>query len=65
MPHQIKWTILDKAEKFNPVTNKCRLCLKEMYYICYKPETASLNARDEIYGDCKHRKQWTVEKTKT
>ena len=25
MPHQIKWTILDKAEKFNPVTNKSRV----------------------------------------
>ena len=25
------------------ITNKCRLRLKEIFYICYKPETASLN----------------------
>ena len=64
-PYQLKWTILDKAKKFNPITNKCRLCLKEMFYICYKPETASLNSRSEIYGWCKHRPQWTLQKTKS
>ena len=63
IPYEIKWTILSKAKTFNPVTNKCRLCLKEMYYICYKPETASLNSRSEIYGDCKHKEGWTLAKS--
>ena len=34
-----------------------------MYYICNKPETASLNSRSEIYGDCKHREGWTQAKS--
>ena len=55
IPHEIKWKILAKAKTFNPVTNKCRLCLKEMYYICYKPET--------VYGDSKHREGWTLSKS--
>ena len=45
IPFEVNWTILAKARKFNPVTNKCRLCLKEIYYICYRPEIASLNFR--------------------
>ena len=60
IPYDIKWTILAKAKTFNPVTKKCRLCLKEVFYILFKPETASLNARTEVFGWCKHRKQLTL-----
>ena len=58
-----KWSILSKANTFNPTTKKCRLCLKEVYYILYKPETASLNSRNEVFGWCKHRKQWALKYT--
>ena len=40
VPYNTKWSIFSKANTFNPVTKKCRLCLKEVYYILYKPETA-------------------------
>ena len=60
VPYDIKWSILAKANTFNPVTKKCRLCLKEVYYILFKPETASLNAKSEVFGWCKHRRQWTL-----
>ena len=63
IPFTTKWSILAKASTFNPVTKKCRLCLKEIYYILYKPETASLNSRTEAFGWCKHRKQWSLEQT--
>ena len=55
-----KWTILAHAKAYNPVTKVCRLCLKEVYYILYKPETASLNSKSEVFGWCKHRHRWTL-----
>ena len=63
VPYNTKWSILSKASTFNPVTKKCRLCLKEVYYILYKPETATLNSRSEVFGWCKHRKQWSLKYT--
>ena len=60
VPYETKWSILAKAKTFNPVTKRCRLCLKEVFFILFKPETASLNARSEVFGWCKHRKQWTL-----
>ena len=55
-----KWSILAHAKPYNPVTKTCRLCLKEVYYILYKPETASLNSKSEVFGWCKHRQRWTL-----
>ena len=63
IPFNTKWSILAKASSFNPITGKCRLCLKEVYYILFKPETASLNSRIEAFGYCQHKKQWALEKT--
>ena len=63
IPYDTKWSILKKAKTFNPVTKKCRLCLMEVYCILYKPETASLNSRTEVFGWCRHRKQWSLENT--
>ena len=55
--YQIKWEILDRATTYNPVSKKCRLCLKEIYYIMFRPESASLNSRNELYNTCRHRTQ--------
>ena len=63
IPYDTKWSILKKAKTFNPVTKKCRLCLMEVYCILYKPESASLNSRTEVFGWCRHRKQWSLENT--
>ena len=52
---EVKWSIIDRASEFNPVTRKCRLCLKEKYYIIFQPEGASLNQRSELYSTCRHR----------
>ena len=54
IPYETNWSILKKAKTFNPVTKKCRLCLMEVYCILYKPETASLNSRTEVFGWCRH-----------
>ena len=54
---EVKWSIIDRASAFNPVTRKCRLCLKEKYYIIFQPEGASLNERSELYSTCRHRRK--------
>ena len=55
--YQLKWEILDRAPTHNPVSRKCRLCLKEIYYIIFRPDSASLNSRNELFNTCRHRKQ--------
>ena len=63
-PYDIKWEIMDRASAFNPVNRKCRLCLLEVYYIMFKPESASLNKRNELYNTCRHRTQKLLSKVK-
>ena len=55
--YQIRWEILDRAPAHNPVSRKCRLCLKEIYYIVFRPDSASLNSRNELFSTCRHRTQ--------
>ena len=50
-----RWSLVDRAPTFNPTTRKCRLCLKEKWYIMFKPATATLNERSEFYTTCRHR----------
>ena len=56
------WTILDRAPPYNPVTKKCRLCLKEKYYIMHTPYNATINKRSEIWTPCRHRFKGLLEK---
>ena len=56
-PYSIRWDIMDRARQFNPINRKCRLCLKEIFYIMFKPESATLNSRNELFNTCRHRKQ--------
>ena len=53
--YQLEWKILGKAKAYNPITKVCRLCLLEKYFIMYKPETATLNSRDEFFNPCRHK----------
>ena len=52
---EVKWSTIERAPNFNPITKKCRLCLKEKYYIIFQPEGAQLNQRSELYSTCRHR----------
>ena len=62
----LKWRIIDKAPRYNPMTKRCNLCNKERFYIMYRPQMATLNKRSEIYTACRHRhmellsKSWTI-----
>ena len=52
---KIVWKILESnIPTFYPVTKHCKLCLREKFNIAYKPQLATLNSRNEIFGHCRH-----------
>ena len=54
---KVEWKILEKnLQTFNPVTDICRLCTREKFNIVMKPEKATLNSRQEIFGHCRHKR---------
>ena len=63
--YKVSWKLKDRATDFNPVTKKCRVCLKEKYHIMYKTDGSTLNSRSEVFNTCRHRKQKLLEKAKT
>ena len=64
-PFTITWQILSRASSFNPSSGLCRLCLKEKFFIMFKPATATLNKRNEIYASCRHRASKLLAKSKS
>ena len=52
----VTWKIIDRGKPYSPVHGVCNLCLKEKFYITYKPEMAELNSRSEIFSHCVHKK---------
>ena len=55
IPYTVSWEILAKAPSFNPATKTCKLCLKEKWFIMFRPEGATLNHRSEFFSTCRHR----------
>ena len=52
---KVNWKFLgENVPIFNPISNRCRLCLREKYNIVLKPNLASLNSRQEIFAHCRH-----------
>ena len=63
--YEVTWRLLDKAPTFNPTFKKCRLCLKEKYFIMYRRDSSSLNKRSEVFNTCRHRTQDLLMNVKT
>ena len=61
----ISWKIVSSATPFNHVTNECKLCVREKYFIIFKPEMATLNDRNEIAGPCLHKHGQLLKKSKS
>ena len=59
--YKIDWKILAKAAIYNTDTKICNLCSKEKYFLLFRPETNTINKRDELYTKCLHRKSKFVE----
>ena len=54
--YSISWRILDRGVPYSPVAGKCDLCIKEKYYIMFRPEGADINCRQEVFSACSHKK---------
>ena len=57
---QISWKILKHAASYNPVSERCNLCLWEKYFIICRPELATLNRRNELVSSCRHAKKYLL-----
>ena len=57
----IAWKTIARAKPYHPATKKCNLCIKEKYFIIFKPEMATLNRRLEITYACRHRRKLLLE----
>ena len=62
--YELSWKLVTKAKPFSPVSGICNLCIKEKFYILFHPEMATLNDRNEIYTNCRHKKQKLIVKKK-
>ena len=54
---KIDWKIVERSTPYNPITKKCRVCLKEKFYIMYDEPGSTLNKRQEVFNTCRHRKK--------
>ena len=49
----IKWSVVRKANSYNPIRKSCGLCLTEKLLLCnYKDKHQLLNKRSEIVLKC-------------
>ena len=61
--YEVKWKILGSAPPYNHVTDKCRLCTREKFFIIFQPEKATINSRNEIAGFCLHKESQLLKKS--
>ena len=61
--YDLNWKIIARGRGFNPTSRSCQACLKEKYFIMFRPEGATLNDRNEFYSTCRHRKKLLFENT--
>ena len=53
----VNWKLIARSSSYSSSSKTCNLCLLEKYYIICKPEMASLNNRNELASECRHRKK--------
>ena len=61
---KITWKILKQTSPYNPVSNRCNLCLWEKYFIICRPELATLNKRNELVTSCRHANKFLLKNFK-
>ena len=52
---EIKWKIISRAKAYDPGSGVCRLCVREKYFIIFKPNMSTINCRNEVAGPCLHK----------
>ena len=62
--YKVSWKLKDRATDFNPVSKKCRVCLKVTYHIMCKTDGSILNLISGMFNTYRHRKEKLLEKAK-
>lgn len=60
----ISWKILDRAQKFSPISKSCKLCTLERYYLICRPDSNTLNKNKEFSDECLHKRFLKLSKVK-
>jgi len=63
VPHTINWKIMSQCKPYSTNSKKCNLCIREKYFIICHPNLSSLNNRNELATECRHRKKHLLENT--
>ena len=53
--YDLEWRIMARAKPFCPVKGVCQLCTMEKFFIIFRPESSTLNSRNEINTSCPHK----------
>ena len=53
-PFTRSWSIVSRANPYNPVTKTCNLCLMEKTCILLSEDANLLNERSEVMNKCRH-----------
>merc|ERR1711954_553467 len=62
LEYELKWKYIAKASSYKPSAGKCNLCIKEVFFIMFKPQEATLNSRSEFFNPCPHRRKFKLVK---
>ena len=63
--YELTWKLKCRGPEYNPLTKKCRICLKEKYFIMHRRDGSTLNKRSEVYNTCRHRRGKLLVNVKT
>ena len=58
----IDWEIVCHTAPFSPITGVCNLCTSEKWQILFKPKTATLNRRQDLFNHGRHKEKLLVVK---
>ena len=58
--HNIKWSIICKANAYNNRSKRCNLCLTEKLCIVKSKNNNLLNKRDELISKCRHENKFYI-----
>ena len=60
----IKWSVIRKSTPYKAGSNKCNLCLWEMFYIMKGDKNKLLNEKNELITKCRHIDQFLLKNYK-
>ena len=58
--YAVDWKIMARATPYSNIGKKCNLCIMEKYFIICKPETCTLNKRNELASACRHANKFLI-----